>query len=306
MTSIESNKPGLLHVIAADIKIAHSVFALPFALLAAAMALAPNGRIANWDRAAGLLMLIVAAMFFARTAAMLANRYIDRRLDAMNPRTAQRAMPSGRMTPRQAVGAWLVAAGGFLASCLAFGLFFGNWWPAMLALPVLAWICAYGWTKRLTWMCHLYLGSSLALSPLASAIAVDPDAIMTQPALWLLSGMVLLWVAGFDVIYALQDVAIDRRDGLYSMPSRLGVSTSMWISRVLHVAAATALMLAWVIDDRFTISFGLGIGIVIVLLIYEHLTVSRWGTTKVALAFFTLNGVISCVLGALGVLDLFA
>ena len=121
--------------------------------------------------------------------------------------------------------------------------------------------------------------------------------------LWLLSAMVLGWVAGFDVIYALQDVDVDREEGLHSLPSRLGPKRAMWVSRLLHLGAAACLIIATIIDPRLTWLFGAGVAIVIGLLIYEHLTVSRWGTTKIALAFFTINGVISCVLGGLGVAD---
>jgi 4-hydroxybenzoate polyprenyltransferase len=294
---------NVLNAIAADIKIAHSVFALPFAVLAGFMAASPAGYPINWSVFGGQLLLIIAAMVTARTAAMLANRLLDRELDARNPRTAGRALPSGRLTVRQVIAAWLISAVAFIAASAGFGACYDNWWPAMLSVPVLLWISAYGVMKRFTWFCHVFLGSSLALSPLAAAIAIAPDSLSQQPALWLLAGMVLCWVAGFDVIYALQDVEADRRDGLHSLPSRLGIGRSMWISRLLHVVAGGCLIAALVIDARFQIVFGLGVFVVITLLIYEHATVSRWGTTKIALAFFTLNGIISCVLGTLGVLD---
>lgn len=187
--------------------------------------------------------------------------------------------------------------------CAGFGWLYGNWWPAYLSVPVLIWISSYALLKRFTALCHLYLGSSLAISPLAAAIAVDPHALADQPALWLISAMVLCWVAGFDVIYALQDVEVDRAQGLHSMPSRLGVPGAMWMSRLLHAASAACLFAAWLIDPRFGILFGIAVLLVIALLLYEHLTVARWGTTKIALAFFTLNGIISCALGALGIAD---
>ncbi|MCA9295565.1 MAG: putative 4-hydroxybenzoate polyprenyltransferase [Phycisphaerales bacterium] len=294
---------NVVNAIAADIKIAHSVFALPFAVLAACMAASPAGYPINWNTFGGQLLLIIGAMVCARTAAMLANRLLDRELVARNPRTAGRALPSGRLTVRQVIVAWLISAIAFIATCLGFGVFYGNWWPTILGVPVLLWISAYGVMKRFTWLCHVYLGSSLALSPLAAALAISPDALGRQAALWFLAGMVLCWVAGFDVIYALQDVDADRRDGLHSMPSRLGIGRAMWISRLLHAVAGGCLIAAWAVDARFQLVFGLGVFVVITLLVYEHATVSRWGTTKMALAFFTLNGIISCVLGALGVLD---
>ena len=144
------------------------------------------------------------------------------------------------------------------------------------------------------------------MGPLAAAIAIDPHSLTHQPSLWLLSAMVLCWVAGFDIIYALQDMEVDRRDGLHSIPARLGVARAMWISRGLHVAALACLVATLIIDDRMGLIFGVGVVIVAALLLYEHLTVSRWGTTKIALAFFTLNGVISCLLGALGIADVLA
>lgn len=291
---------GAARLIAADIKLAHSVFALPFAILAAVMA-TPKSRVPDpffWQ-----LGLVVAAMFCARSAAMLANRLLDAPLDAANPRTAARVIPSGRLPPRTAALALTMCGAAFMGVCTAFGPLYGNWWPALLGLPVLAWICAYPLLKRFTALCHLYLGSSLALSPVAAAIAVNPHAVIEQPALWMLSGMVLCWVAGFDIIYALQDVDVDRAQGLYSAPSRFGVPQALWISRMLHAIATACLFAALVLDSRLQGLFAVGILMVAALLAYEHLTVARWGMSRIALAFFTLNGIISCLLGALGVAD---
>lgn len=306
------DRPSSIALIAADIKIAHSVFALPFAILAAFMAAKIKGSdpfILEWRRFGCQLALIVAAMVFARTVAMLANRWIDREIDKGNPRTANRALASGRLSPAAAICAMTTCAIAFMLICAAFGLFFDNWWPAILGLPVLVWISAYGYLKRFTALCHVYLGSSLAISPIAAAIAIEPETIVPgsalfQPGLWLLSAMVLCWVAGFDIIYALQDVDVDREQNLHSMPSRLGVRNAMIVSRLLHASAAACLFALALTDHRFGVLFLLGACIASALLLYEHLTVARWGTTKIALAFFTLNGVISCLLGLLGVIDL--
>jgi len=240
-------------------------------------------------------------MVLARTAAMLANRLLDRELDRENPRTAGRAIPSGRLPARRAALVLAVTAVAFIALCGGF-LAFGNPWPLMLSLPVLGWICAYGWFKRFTSLCHLYLGSSLALSPLAAAIAIDASQL-GQSTLWLLSLMVFCWVSGFDVIYALQDVDADRRQGLHSMPSRWGVGPAMWTSRALHIIAAASLWAAAATDPRFGWPMLGAAALVTVLLLVEHLTVHRWGTSKMALSFFTLNGVISCVVGVVGVVE---
>lgn len=306
MTALATSPLRTLGTIAADIKIAHSVFAMPFALLAACMAATADPL--NWSRFGIQLTLIVLAMVFARTVAMLANRVLDRGIDQANPRTAGRALPIGRLTLRSAVFALIAGAAGFLIICATFGLLYRNWWPAGLAAPVLAWISAYGYLKRFTLLCHIYLGSSLAISPIAAAIAIQPATILPnaplfQPAVLLLSVMVLCWVAGFDIIYALQDVEVDRAQRLHSIPARLGIKNALWISRALHALSVACLFACWWIDWRLGILFGIGIIIVTALLIYEHLTVARWGTTKMALAFFTLNGVISCVLGILGIVD---
>ena len=303
---------GQIGAIAADIKLAHSVFAMPFALLAAFMAAPWTAEKGLSDlsfstearsRFAGQIVLVIAAMVFARTAAMLANRILDRTIDRDNPRTAQRAIPSGQLGLRQALIALACCAILFIVICAGFGLLYQNWWPLILALPVLTWICAYGWFKRFTSLCHIYLGSSLAISPIAAAIAINPAAVVEQASIWLIGTMVLCWVAGFDIIYALQDVEIDRKQGLFSIPSRLGVQRAMLISRTLHALSIACLIACLLIDDRLDLLFGLGIAAVCALLLYEHLTVARWGTTKIAIAFFTLNGIISCLLGALGIVD---
>lgn len=299
------NRPGVwsqLSALGGDIKLAHSIFALPFALLASFMAAAPPGRPVAWRHFVAQLLLVVVAMVTARTAAMLANRLLDRAIDSDNPRTARRALPAGSATTRTAVVALIVSSALFLLTCAGFFFLDGNPWPLALGLPVLAWICAYGLLKRFTFFCHLYLGASLAISPVAAAIAIDP-AQLRQGSIWLLAGMVLTWVAGFDVIYALQDVDVDRRQGLHSMPSRLGVRRALLISRALHLVAAALLWTIALTDPRSGVLMVIGAAIVTLLLLIEHVTVSRWSTTRMALTFFTLNGLVSCVVGLLGSID---
>ncbi len=293
-----------VRVIAEDIKLAHSVFALPFAVLAATMAAyhAGAGSI-DWRDFVGPLVLVVVAMVMARTAAMLANRILDHRIDAGNPRTAGRAIPSGRLPLGTAVIALVVTSLGFLAICILFGVLRDNWWPTILAIPVLGWITAYGLFKRFTWFCHLWLGASLALSPVAAAIAVDPATLATPPV-WLLAAMVLCWVAGFDVIYALQDIEVDRRDGLNSIPARFGTDGALWISRGLHLVAALCLFGVARTQPGFGPAFLAAAVLVAVLLVVEHATVRQWGTTRMALTFVTLNGLVSIVVGIAGVGDL--
>jgi 4-hydroxybenzoate polyprenyltransferase len=287
---------------ASDIKLHHSVFALPFALLGATLAVAtPEG--VPWASMAGPLALIVGCMVSARTVAMLANRIADASIDARNPRTAGRAIPSGRLSRR---AAWLlvfISVMAFEACTAAFAVLYGNAWPLMLQVPVLLWLVLYPLAKRFTWLCHAWLGASLAMSVPAAALAMHPEAALL-PAVWWIAGMVLLWVTGFDVIYALQDVETDRRDGLHSMPASLGTGPALVMSLLMHVGAVLCLVQAWRVEPRLGTGFMVAVGLVAGLLAVEHATVRRWGTTRMALTFFTLNGCVSIVLGTAGILGL--
>ena len=296
---------GVLREVAGDIKLAHSVFALPFAILGAF--LAGGG---GYPGVRGFLLqlaLIIPCMVFARTWAMLFNRIADRRFDAENPRTLRRALAAGRLSIGQAWGAALGSAALFVAAAALFGVFFGNWWPASLSVPVLAWIAFYSLTKRFTVLCHLFLGGALAASPLAAAIAVNPSTVLGWPppqlSIYLLAGMVLCWVAGFDVIYALQDIEYDRSRGLSSIPARLGWRSAAWVSRALHALAVAFLVLAWLGHGQLGAIFGAGVGLVVALLLAEHLVLARRGKAGLDMAFFTLNGVVSLVLGLAGCID---
>ena len=290
---------------ASDIKLAHSVFALPFAVLGAFL-VAPRGASGaiDWATFAWMLAIVVACMFFARTWAMLFNRIADASIDAANPRTARRAIPAGRISRRSAWAVALGAAACFVAAASLFGLSFSNWWPAILAVPVLLWIAFYSLTKRFTALCHVFLGGALAASPLAAAIAVGPDLLTSTPAVWLLALMVLLWVAGFDVIYALQDLDFDRERNLHSIPAALGWRGAAWISRALHAGALVALVCAWRADARLGATFGAAVAAVGLLLAAEHIVLARRGKAGLDMAFFTLNGIVACALGAAGVIDL--
>ncbi|MCB9845781.1 MAG: 4-hydroxybenzoate octaprenyltransferase [Phycisphaeraceae bacterium] len=298
--SASTSEPGTLGLIASDIKLAHSIFALPFALLAGVMALPPSLTLA---RALPLLTLIVVCMVLARTWAMLFNRIVDRDFDRENPRTRRRALASGRLSLRRAWAAALACAGLFVLAAAAFWPTAGNPWPLVLSVPVLAWIAFYSLTKRFTALCHLFLGGALAASPLAAAIAVQPAALVDQPALWWLAGMVLLWVAGFDVIYALADLDFDRERGLRSIPAGLGWRGAVWVSRGLHLSAVASLLTVWLMDPRLGPVFLGSAALVLLLLAVEHSIVARRGREGLQLAFFTLNGVVSCLVGGLGILD---
>lgn len=290
-----------LALAARDIKLAHSVFALPFALLAAGMALDPgtSGAGIAWR-----VVLVIWCMVSARTWAMLINRIADRTIDARNPRTARRALAAGALPlPRARLLATLSALA-LVLGALGFWVLDANPWPAIFALPVLAWIAFYSLTKRFTALCHLVLGSALAASPLAAALAMRPESLLESASVWLLSGMVLFWVAGFDVIYALADADFDRRERLHSIPAALGPRGSVWVSRVLHAACLACLIFAWRAEPRFGVVFLIAVLSTGALLVLEHLVLVRRGLAGIPLAFFTINGIVSCVLGAAGLIDL--
>jgi 4-hydroxybenzoate polyprenyltransferase len=291
-----------LSAAASDIKLHHSVFALPFALLGACLAtVTPDGL--PWSVMAGPLALIVGCMVTARTVAMLANRIVDAAIDARNPRTAGRAIPSGRLSRRAALVLVFVSVLAFEACTAAFAVIYGNAWPLLLQVPVLLWLVLYPLAKRFTWLCHAWLGASLAMSVPAAALAMRPEAALL-PVIWWIAAMVLLWVTGFDVIYALQDVETDRKEGLHSMPARLGTGTALAASLLMHVGAVLCLVQAWRVEPRLGTGFMVAVGLVAGLLAVEHATVRRWGTTRMALTFFTMNGCVSIVLGTAGILGL--
>lgn len=287
-----------LRVAAGDIKLSHSVFAMPFALLAMFMSAGGSGRLPGVIA----FVLIVLCMFFARTVAMTVNRLADAKLDATNPRTAGRALPSGRLDTVFMWATAKVCAVAFIVSAGGFWLYRDNVWPVVLSPLVLLYLAGYSYTKRFTWLCHLYLGTALALSPIAAAIAIEPG-YLARPGAWLLAGMVACWVGGFDVIYALQDIEHDESMGLFSMPSRLGAGTSLWVSRGLHVCVIGFLFGLWWVSPQLRWLFLVAAVLTVGLLVLEHALVWRSARHRIPLAFLTVNGVISLLLGAAGILD---
>ena len=185
-------------------------------------------------------------MVFARSAAMAFNRLADRHIDAKNPRTAGRHLPAGLLTPAAVWAFTAACAAGFVASTLLFVLSSDNWWPLYLAVPVLLFVCAYSYTKRFTALAHFWLGASLLLAPLAAWIALrGTDGLLGTPLV--LGLAVLFWVAGFDILYACQDVEFDRETGLASVPARLGVRDSLRMALACHVVMVALLaLLFWV------------------------------------------------------------
>jgi 4-hydroxybenzoate polyprenyltransferase len=314
MSSLAAPRWSDLKLAARDIKLAHSVFALPFAILASFLA---RSELDTWGNFGAQLGIVVLCMVTARTWAMMVNRIADRDVDALNPRTARRAVASGSLHLGTSRAIALASAVLFVGACSLFWIVFANPWPTLLSLPVLGFIALYSYTKRFTALCHIVLGAALAASPLAAGIAIDPGALglpvkpladftfgpPTAPAIFYLAGMVLPWVAGFDIIYALQDIDFDRSRGLHSVPAALGASGALWVSRLLHVAAFAMLLLARTSDGRFGLVFTLALAPVGALLVLEHVILARKGPAGLNMAFFTINGIVSCVLGAAGCLD---
>jgi 4-hydroxybenzoate polyprenyltransferase len=271
------------------IRFSHTVFALPFALSSAALAWRER-----WPGASGValdLLGILLCMVFARSAAMAFNRLVDRDIDANNPRTATRHLPAGLLTPTAVTIFTLLCAGGFIASTLLFILSSDNWWPLFLSVPVLLFICAYSLTKRFTALAHFWLGASLLLAPVSAWIAIrGMDGILGTPLL--LGLAVLFWVAGFDILYACQDVDFDRQAKLASIPSRLGIRNSLRVALACHVVMVGVLVaLCWVSLRGYV--FGIGVGAVAGLIAYEHWLVRPNDLSRVNKAFFNVNGIIS-------------
>jgi 4-hydroxybenzoate polyprenyltransferase len=274
------------------VKLSHSVFALPFAILSL---LAATGGAPSWRQ----LALVVAAVVAARTAAMAYNRWADRATDAANPRTASREIPRGAVSAAQALGIAAVAGAMFLGICRLLSplcFWFG--------VPVLAWLLLYSHVKRFSALCHLWLGSALGLAPVAAWVAVDGE---FGPRTWApvaLGAGVAAWVAGFDVMYACQDEAFDRRVGLHSIPARVGAARALLVSRALHVGAILG-FIAFGLAVPLGAAFFAGVGIAGALLVWQHSLLRPADLSRIHMAFFTANGMISIALLAAGCLDLF-
>jgi 4-hydroxybenzoate polyprenyltransferase len=262
------------------IKVEHSVFALPFALIGALLAARglPSGHQIFW---------IVVAMIGARSAAMSFNRLVDRRIDAANPRTAQRALPAGLLSV-QFVVLFTIAA----AALLIFAAAQLNRLAFLLSPLALAIVFAYSYTKRFTLLSHLVLGFCLGIAPAAAWIAVRGT---LDPTILLLTGAVTLWTAGFDVLYACQDIDFDVRAGLHSIPRRWGVAAALRTAMVFHVAML-ALLLWLALASQLGWLALLGLAIVAGLLVYEHTLVKPHDLSRLDAAFFTTNGWVGVLL----------
>lgn len=281
------------------VKLSHTIFALPFALISAFLAgrgIEGTGR-PSW----GQLGLVVVCMVSARSVAMTFNRIVDAAIDARNPRTANRPIPAGRLS---LAAAWMmlgVSALTFGLGCLGFYLFFRNTWPILLWGPVLLFLCGYSMTKRFTPWSHYYLGAALALSPLGAWLAVHPPSV-GLPVL-ILMFTVMAWVGGFDILYSCQDIEIDRREGLFSLPSRLGAKNALWIARGSHLTVVILLTALGLVADLGSI-YAVGVVATALLLLIENLLVRPGRYARVNLAFATLNGAVSIALATAVILDI--
>lgn len=274
------------------IKFSHSIFALPFGIMT--LLIAERG----WPRAT-ILVFAVLAMVGARTAAMAFNRLIDANLDADNPRTRLRELPQGKVS-RLEVGS-LIVGGALLFFVSAWCLNTVALWFSPLVLITLL---GYSLTKRWTSWCHFVLGLSLGLSPLGAWVASRGDAFLEQ---WwiptLLGAAVLVWTAGFDVIYSCQDYDHDLKSPLHSIPKKLGIRGALLVSSLLHGLTILLLILVGVTAE-LSLPYYAGVGIVTVLLIWEHGLVKADDLSRVNAAFFTANGLVSLVLCAATALDI--
>lgn len=273
------------------VKLAHTLFALPFALLGvlAASLVAP----VTWQTVG----LVVVAFSAARWVAMGFNRIADREYDARNPRTSGRELPRGALTLTQAWFSVVVAAALFLVASAML-----NPLCAILAPVALIWVMTYSVSKRFTWWPHLWLGASLAIAPVGGYLAVT--GVWSEPV-WILLVIALgvaTWVAGFDILYALPDEGFDRREGLKSAVVKLGVKRSLLMARVLHVATIPALLL-FGYGAGFGVWYSIGVVVAAGILLYEHQLVRPGDLSRLNAAFFTMNGVMSVTVLGFAVVD---
>ncbi|MDB4637909.1 MAG: UbiA-like polyprenyltransferase [Planctomycetaceae bacterium] len=272
------------------IRFSHTLFALPFALLSAVLAWRSTDF--RWQDLVGILL----CMIFARSAAMAFNRLADRKVDADNPRTAGRHLPAGLMSVKTVTLFTLLSCIGFIASTL---IFLPKTWPITLSVPVLLFLLGYSYAKRFTSLCHYWLSAALMMSPIAAWLAIT-DSLSLTP--FLLAAVIFFWVGGFDIIYACQDSDYDRQVGLKSIPARFGNLTALRIAFFSHLITIGCLFALWHFGELGWVFLG-GISLVSLLLIYEHSVVRADDLSRVNLAFFRINAVISVGLLGVGFLD---
>ncbi len=278
-----------LRIILEMIKIEHTLFAMPF--LYSGAILAAQGLPSAWT-----LFWITLGLFSARTAAMCLNRLIDREIDARNPRTADRALPRGLVSPREVWVIVVISLALLLLAAVMLNELCVKLYPIAVAI-----IWGYPYMKRFTWLSHLVLGSALAIAPFGAWVAVR--ASIDLPAI-LLAAAVIFWVAGFDIIYATQDLEFDRREGLHSIPVRFGIANALKISSLFHGATLLFLLLLYFFSSLGRI-YLLGLTVMSALLAYEHAIVKPENLKRVGVAFFNINVLFSICLFTFITLDVF-
>ncbi|PUA38549.1 4-hydroxybenzoate octaprenyltransferase [Paenibacillus elgii] len=274
------------------IKIEHTLFALPFAFMGALLgSVVSFNHLPSW----GQIGWILLAMIGARSAAMGLNRVIDKVFDAKNPRTAMRAIPAGLISSKEAIIFIIIS---FI--CLFWAAYHLS--PlAMKLLPVAVFFLVfYSYTKRFTWTCHLILGMTVALAPLGGWIAVTGEFSLAALVFYV---AIVFWLAGFDTIYATQDVEFDREEGLHSIPARFGIPKALLIARWFHIVTAAGLISLFFLTDLSWVYLA-GVLVSYALLMYEHLIVKPTDLTKLNTAFFTMNSTLSISLFVFTLIDL--
>jgi 4-hydroxybenzoate polyprenyltransferase len=272
------------------VKLSHTIFAAPFAVAAAMLATRRPHIEVTWLR----VLAIAVCLVTGRTAAMAYNRLVDRDIDAKNPRTATREIPAGVISPTAALALVIACAIVFVGSAVSLGR-----WPAILSLPVLLVLLGYSHAKRFTWAAHVWLGLALSLAPGGAWLAMG-----AKPELGIVTLMVSVatWVAGFDVLYSLQDEGFDRENGLRSIPARFGTRGALAISRGLHLITIVALATSCLLLGG-ALWFGGAVLLIAALLVYEHSLVKPNDLSKIDKAFFDVNGYVSLGFLALVALD---
>jgi 4-hydroxybenzoate polyprenyltransferase len=262
------------------IKFQHSVFALPFAYFGAFLA---ERKVPEWTT----LFWIALAMVGARSFAMAVNRWIDMEIDRRNPRTAERALPKGLLSVSNVILFSVGSLGVFLLSVYNLAPICRYLWP-IVVIPFII----YPYTKRFTWLSHFVLGLCLGLAPVGAWIAIT-NTVSKEP--FLIGAAVLLWVAGFDIFYAIQDIEFDRQHKLYSIPARFGIRTSLTLTKILHITSIV--LLSWVgVSMHLGLVYFIGVAVTAILLAYENSLIKPHDISKLNVAFFTINGVISILL----------
>ena len=301
--------PSRLRTYLELVRFSHTVFALPFAVMAALIAVRWGGDAAiDWssprDAVRGGLGILLC-MVTARTAAMAFNRLVDRTIDAANPRTATRHLPRGAVGVGEVLLLVVLSSAAFVAATL---LFLPNWLPLVLSAPVLAWLLGYSYAKRFTMLAHLWLGAALGFAPVAAWIALRGQTLLGDPADLLPAAIlglaVTTWVAGFDVIYACQDAAFDAAHGLKSIPARLGVPRALRLAKWLHAATMLLLALLPLAVPELGGIYWAAWATIAGLLVWEHSLVRPHDLSRVNQAFFTANTAIGLVLLAAIAADL--